>query len=78
MPSLDRVAISRLPEGAVSIESDGQHWKLRASRQVQSRFEELLDGLKGGQLSERESQEYRDLCELDALLSGFNRLARQV
>lgn len=70
--------LSRLPDGAVSIESDGRHWKLRASRQLQTRFESLLERKKTGELTELESREYDAICDLDSLLSGFNRLARRI
>lgn len=71
--------IGRLPDGAVSIETDGQHWRLRASHPLQARFEELLERRKSGLLmTDSESQEYAAICDLDNLLSGFNRLARRV
>ena len=70
--------VDRLPDGAVSIETDGSHWRLRASRQLQSRFEELLERRKAGLLTEEEAHDYDAICDLDNLLSGFNRLARRV
>jgi len=70
--------IDRLPDGAVSIETDGAHWVLRASQQLQSRFDELLERRKAGQLSEEELRDYEAICDFDNLLSGFNRLARRV
>jgi hypothetical protein len=70
--------IGQLPDGAVSIEADGRFWKLRASQAVQTRFEDLLERKKTGQLSPAETQQYDALCDLDVLLSGFNRLVRRV
>ncbi|MDZ4684227.1 MAG: hypothetical protein SH850_04005 [Planctomycetaceae bacterium] len=70
--------IGRLPDGAVSIETDGTHWVLRASHPLQSKFEELLERRKTGQLTVEETREYDAICDLDNLLSGFNRLARRV
>lgn len=70
--------IGQLPDGAISIEVDGLHWKLRASQALQSRFEELLERKKAGQLTDKQAQEYDAICDLDALLSGFNRLIRRV
>ncbi|HUQ69503.1 MAG TPA: hypothetical protein VM165_08275 [Planctomycetaceae bacterium] len=70
--------IGRLPDGAVSIETDGTHWLLRASHALQSKFEELLERRKAGQLTAEETHEYDAICDLDSLLSGFNRLARRV
>ena len=70
--------IDRLPDGAVSIETDGEHWVLRASRPLQSRFEELLERRKAGPLSKEEVRDYDAICDLDNLLTGFNRLARRV
>lgn len=70
--------VKRLPDGAVSIETDGGHWVLRASRPLQSRFEQLLERRKSGELSAEDALEYDAICDLDNLLSGFNRLARRV
>ena len=75
VPTLE--GINRLPDGAVSIETDGRHWKLRASHQLQARLEELLERRKLGALTQSESQEYDSICDLDNVLSGFNRLARR-
>uniref|UniRef100_A0A7C2NXU3 Uncharacterized protein n=1 Tax=Schlesneria paludicola TaxID=360056 RepID=A0A7C2NXU3_9PLAN len=62
----------------MSIETDGTHWVLRASHPLQARFEELLERRKAGQLTVDEGREYEAICDLDRLLSGFNRLARRV
>jgi len=70
--------VARIPEGAVSIETDGIHWSLRASTSLQTRFEQLLDHRKSGTLTAEESLEYEAICDLDSLLSGFNRLARSI
>lgn len=70
--------VGRLPDGAVSIETDGSYWILRASRQLQTRFEELLDRRKAGTLSNEDAQDYDAICDLDNLLSSFNRLARGI
>ena len=67
----------RLPDGAVSVTELGGHWVLRASRPLQTRFEELLDRRKLGSLDEDESEEYEALCALDDALSWLNRLARR-
>lgn len=74
VPAIDWVG--RLPDGAVSVETDGIHLILRASHQLQSRFEELLDRRKAGTLSDEETHEYGAICDLDNLLSSLNRLAR--
>ena len=50
---------------------------LRASRQLQSRFEELLERRKEGALSEEEARDYDAICDLDQLLSSLNRLVRR-
>lgn len=70
--------INRLPDGAVSIETDGTHWLLRASQPLQSRFEELLERRKEGNPTNKETRDYEAICNLDNLLSGFNRLARRI
>jgi hypothetical protein len=78
LPLADQDWLSRLPDGAVSIEVVGSQWVLRASHPMQARFEELLERRKSGQQTEAEDREYEALCDLDDLLSGFNRLARRV
>lgn len=78
LPPADAEWIDRLPDGAVSIETDGRHWVLRASHPLQSRFEELLERRKTGALSAEEQSQYEAICDLDNLLSGFNRLARRI
>lgn len=67
----------RLPDGAVSVSELGGRWVLRASRPLQTRFEELLDRRKLGSLDQDESEEYEALCALDDALSWLNRLARR-
>lgn len=76
IPTADLV--NRLPDGAVSIETDGTHWLLRASQPLQARFEELLDRRKEGRQTDEEARDYEAICDLDNLLSGFNRLARRI
>jgi hypothetical protein len=76
VPTADLV--DRLPDGAVSIETDGTHWLLRASQPLQSRFEELLERRKAGNPTDEETRDYEAICKLDNLLSGFNRLARRI
>ncbi len=76
VPTTDLV--NRLPDGAVSIETDGTHWLLRASQPLQSRFEELLERRKEGRQTDEEAREYQAICSLDNLLSGLNRLARRI
>lgn len=78
LPAASSEWIDRLPDGAVSIETDGRLWRLRASQALQSRFESLLERHQAGTLNANELQEYEAICELDQLLSGFNRLARRV
>jgi hypothetical protein len=78
LPAPDAEWIDRLPDGAVSIETDGRHWRLRASHPLQSRFEELLERRKAGELTADEQSQYEAICDLDTLLSGFNRLARRI
>lgn len=78
LPAPESGWVERLPDGAVSIESDGNHWVLRASRPLQARFEQLLERRKSSQLSVEEAVEYDAICDLDHLLSGFNRLARRI
>jgi hypothetical protein len=70
--------IPRLPDDAVSVRREGSFLVLRASRKLQERFEELLDGRKVGTLSPKENQEYEAICRLDDTLSWLNRLARDV
>ena len=78
LPAASRDWIARLPDGAVSVETDGSHWKLRASQSLQDRLETLLERYKQSALSSDEDAEYRAICELDHFLSGFNRLARRL
>jgi len=69
-------AVEMLPDGAISIETRGGKWVLRASQRLQARFEELLEGRKAGTLNQAESREYDAICDLDMALSWLNRLAR--
>ena len=68
--------IDRLPDGAVSVERIGQTLVLRASQELQQRFEDLLELKKSGDLTFEESQQYEAICDLDHALSWLNRLAR--
>ena len=65
-----------LPDGAVSVETEGATLVLRASRTLQERFETLLARRKAGTLSPKETREYEAICALDTTLSWLNRLAR--
>jgi hypothetical protein len=78
LPVASREWIDRLPDGAVSVEAEDGHSVLRASQPLQSRFEELLESRKTGPLAPNEQAEYEAICDLDQLLSGFNRLARRI
>jgi len=69
--------ISLLPDGAISIGMEGSQWVLHASRRLQSRFEQLLEGRKAGALNPAELREYEAICDLDRALSWLNRLARE-
>ncbi len=77
LPTIDAAWIERLPDGAVSIETNGKQWLLRASHPLQTQFEELLERRKAGTLTPDEQEHYEAICALDELLSGFNRLARR-
>ena len=65
-----------LPEGAVSVETQGPHLILRASRMLQECFEQLLENRKAGTLTPEENEQYQAICDLDDALSWLNRLAR--
>jgi hypothetical protein len=65
-----------LPDGAVSVEKQNGGLVLRASQQVQERFEKLLQRRKAGTLTPVENEQYEAICELDDALSWLNRLAR--
>ncbi|MBI5761758.1 MAG: hypothetical protein HZA46_24875 [Planctomycetales bacterium] len=65
-----------LPDGAVSFTQTGTGWTLRASQNLQARFEELLEHRKRGALSEPDEREYEAICHLDESLSWLNRLIR--
>lgn len=51
---------------------------LRASQNLQERFDMLLDKQKAGTLTPEEQREYAALCNLDTTLSWLNRLARGI
>jgi hypothetical protein len=68
--------VRSLPDGAVSVDIEDATLVLHASRQVQERFEWLLDKRKAGTLSPEEQREYTALCDLDTALSWLNRLVR--
>lgn len=68
--------VRRIPDGAISVETEGSALVLRASRKLQERFEELPEGRKAGTLSPEGNQEYDAVCELDDALSRLNRLLR--
>ena len=77
---IDEAGLMRLrlvPDGAISIETDRNSVVLRASRQLQARFEDLLERCKCGELKEAEEQELQTIDQLDATLSWLNRLARR-
>lgn len=72
-------ALARLklvPDGAISIESDGVNLVLRASSQIQNRFEQLQERRQAGLCTEEEKQEYQAIGDLDDALTWLNRLAR--
>lgn len=71
----ERIAL--LPDGAISIGIEGSQWVLHASRRLQTRFEQLLEGRKTGTLNPAETRECEAICELDTALSWLNRLARE-
>ena len=68
--------VQELPDGAVSVETEGTTLVLRASHTLQERFETLLAKRKAGTLSPKETREYEAICALDTALSWLNRLAR--
>jgi len=68
--------VQDLPDGAVSVETEGATLVLRASHTLQERFETLLARRKVGTLSPKEAREYEAICALDTTLSWLNRLAR--
>jgi hypothetical protein len=77
---IDEAGLARLklvPEGAISIETDGANVVLRASEQLQARFEDLFERRKRGEVTEPEEQELEAIDQLDTALSWLNRLARQ-
>ena len=77
---IDEVGLARLklvPEGAISIETDGANVVLRASERLQARFEELFERRKRGEVTQPEEQELEAINQLDTALSWLNRLARQ-
>ncbi len=77
---IDEAGLARLrlvPDGAISIETDRSSVVLRASRQLQTRFEDLLERRKCGELTKAEEQELQAIDQLDAALSWLNRLARR-
>ena len=51
---------------------------LRASQNLQERFDMLLDKQKAGTLTPEEQREYAALCNLYTTLSWLNRLARGI
>lgn len=65
-----------LPEGAISVDIEDATLVLRASKNLQERFEGLLDKWKVSALSPDEQREYAAICDLDTALSWLNRLAR--
>jgi hypothetical protein len=65
-----------LPDGAISLDIESSRVVLRASSNLQNRFDALLDKHKAGTLSAQERREYEAICDLDKALSWLNRLAR--
>ena len=65
-----------IPDGALSVEAQGNSLVLRASQALQDRFEDLLERRKSGTLMADETHEYEAICRLDDSLSWLNRLAR--
>jgi hypothetical protein len=65
-----------IPEGAISVSTEGSALVLRASRPLQERFEQLLNGRKSDGLTQEEDQEYQAICDLDEALSWLNRELR--
>jgi hypothetical protein len=70
--------VQDLPEGAVSVETEGATLVLRTSQALQERFETLLARRKAGTLSPKETREYEAICALDTTLSWLNRLQSSV
>jgi hypothetical protein len=68
--------VHSLPDGAVSVERQDEKLVLRASQQLQERFEQLLELRKSAVLTAPESEQYYAICELDDALSWLNRLIR--
>ena len=68
--------VASLPDGAVSIEIQDEKIVLRASQQLQQRFEELVERRKNAILTAAESKQYDAICDLDDVLSWLNRLMR--
>lgn len=68
--------VHALPDGAVSVERQDEKLVLRASQQLQQRFEDLLQRRKSEKLTAEESDQYDAICELDDALSWLNRLIR--
>ena len=68
--------VQYLPDGAVSVETEGSALVLRASRQLQEHFDALLNKRKAGTLSPEETRAYEAICDLDTVLSWLNRLVR--
>lgn len=68
--------VQYLPDGAVSVETEGSSLVLRASQQLQERFDMLLEKRKAGTLSPEEKRAYEAICDLDTVLSWLNRLMR--
>jgi hypothetical protein len=68
--------VQYLPDGAVSVETEGSALVLRASHHLQERFDTLLDKRKAGTLSAEETRAYEAICDLDTVLSWLNRLVR--
>jgi hypothetical protein len=80
MLPIDELGLARLklvPDGAISIHTDGTNVFLRASQPLQARFEDLFERRKHGELTEAEEQELQAIDQLDTALSWLNRLARQ-
>ena len=70
--------VTQIPDGAVSVETLGSAFVLRASRKLQDRFEYLLDARNQGKLTADENAEYDAICDLDNALSWINRQLRQI
>jgi len=78
LPSLEdaRKWAELVPDGAISVHSDGSTLVLRASHRLQERFEELLAAQKAGTIAEAENREYEAICQLDDVISWLNRSIR--